>query len=47
MKNYTLFQGESQEQHRSFRVDSEALINMAGVILFYVIFFVAFNVFSG
>lgn len=48
MKSLDLFEGETEvDDSNPFRIRSEAVINMVGVILFYVVFFVAFNIFSG
>ncbi len=48
MKILNLFQGETEvNDYNPFRISSEAVINMVGVILFYVVFFVAFSIFSG
>ena len=47
MQRIKLFLGETTPENPGmFRLNSAAIINMAGVILFYVILFVAFNVFS-
>lgn len=48
MKSFNLFLGEKKNvDSRPFQIGKEAVINLIGVILFYVVFFVAFSVFSG
>lgn len=38
--------GADVELKKPFEIKREAILNMAGVVLFYVIVFVAFSVFS-
>ncbi len=48
MESLKFYLGETTEENSNpMSISSEAVINMVGVILFYVVFFVAFNVFSG
>lgn len=48
MKSLDFFEGETEvDDSNRFRISSEAVINLVGVILFYVVFFVAFSIFSG
>jgi hypothetical protein len=40
-------EGTDTEMKKPFELKSETILNMAGVVLFYVIVFVAISVFSG
>jgi hypothetical protein len=46
MENENSYQEPRTELFGKIRITSESLINMVGVVLFYVVVFVAFSVFA-